>query len=50
LNGSLSPWDFEPLHLLDDNPKTVWCADGDTGTITLILNYICRINKMGLLS
>jgi hypothetical protein len=50
LNGSLSPWDFEPLHLLDDNSKTVWCADSDTGTITLILKEPIEMDVISFLN
>ena len=50
LNGSLTPWDFEPLHLLDDNPKSVWCADSDTGTITLILKEPIEMDVISFLN
>ena len=50
LNGNLSPWEYEPLHLLDDNPKTVWCSDSDTGTITLSLKEPIEVDVLSFLN
>ncbi len=50
LNGNLSPWEYEPLHLLDDNPKTAWCSDSDTGTITLSLKEPIEVDVFSFLN
>jgi hypothetical protein len=33
-----SPWEHDPVFLFDNNNKTIWCADGSTGTISITLD------------
>lgn len=37
LRGNEAPWEYDPLYVFDENLKTAWCADGESGTLSIKL-------------
>ena len=50
LRGIEAPWEHDPLYLLDENPKTNWCGDGETASITLVLSEPIEIETIEIIN
>lgn len=50
LRGNEAPWEHDPLYVFDDNSKTAWCADGESGTLSIKLTEPIQIDFLEIVN